>query len=123
MIGEVHRVLKTRGLFILTTPNLARWVNRLLFLLGYLPVHYGCSLRYGLENRPLQSTTGPCDHMRLYTFKTLRRHLEYYGFKVFYLTSYSMGYVESNHAVRLLNKLFSIRKTLGAGMFFVAVKE
>ena len=61
--------------------------------------------------------------MRLYTFKTLRRHLEYYGFKVFYLTSYSMGYVESNHAVRLLNKLFSIRKTLGAGMFFVAVKE
>jgi len=123
MISEAHRVLKTRGLFILTTPNLASWVNRLLLLFGYLPAHYGCSLRYDLEKRPLQSATGPCDHMRLYTFKTLKRHLEYYGLRVFYSTNYSMGYVESNPAVRLLNRLFSVRKTLGAGMFFVAVKE
>ena len=61
--------------------------------------------------------------MRLYTFKTLKKHLEYYGFKILYSTSYPMGYVESNLVVRLLNKLFSVRKTLGAGMFFVAVKE
>ena len=123
MISEAHRVLRPGGLFILTTPNLASWVNRLLLFLGYLPAHYGCSLKYDLEKRPLQSASGPCDHMRIYTFKTLKKHLEYYGFKAFYSTSYSMGYVESNLAVRLLNRLFSVRKTLGAGMFFAAVKE
>uniref|UniRef100_A0A7J3YTP9 Class I SAM-dependent methyltransferase n=1 Tax=Ignisphaera aggregans TaxID=334771 RepID=A0A7J3YTP9_9CREN len=122
MISEAFRVLKRGGLFILTTPNLASWVNRLLILFGYLPVHYGCSLKYELEKRPLQSTVDPCEHVRLYTFKTLKKHLEVYGFRVVHSTSYSMGYVTSNPIVRTLNKLFSIRKTLGAGMFFVATK-
>jgi len=58
-----------------------------------------------LKKDLLQSTIGPCDHIRLYTFKTLRRHLEYYGFKVFYSTSYPMGYVESNLAIRLTSYL------------------
>lgn len=123
MISEAYRVLKTKGLFILTTPNLASWVNRLLLLFGYLPYHYGCSLKHGLEKRPLQSTSGPCEHMRLYTFKTLQRHLEVCGFKVTHSTSYSMAYMTSNSIVSAFNKLFSTRKTLGAGMFFVAVKE
>jgi ubiquinone/menaquinone biosynthesis C-methylase UbiE len=54
VISEAYRVLKQKGLFILTTPNLASWVNRLLLLFGYLPFHYGCSLKYDLERRPLQ---------------------------------------------------------------------
>jgi ubiquinone/menaquinone biosynthesis C-methylase UbiE len=123
MISEAYRVLKTKGLFFLTTPNLASWVNRLLLLFGYLPVHYGCSLKHDLERRPLQSASGPCKHMRLYTFKTLKKHLEVYGFRVVHSTSYSMAYITSNSMVSAFNKLFSIRKTLGAGMFFVAVKE
>ena len=122
MINEAHRVLKPNGLFILTTPNLASWVNRLLILFGYLPVHYGCSLKHELEKRPLQSMVGPCEHVRLYTFKTLKRHLEIYGFRVVHSTSYSMGYVTTNPVVSALNNLFSIRKTLGTGMFFVAAK-
>ncbi|MBS7612450.1 class I SAM-dependent methyltransferase [Candidatus Bathyarchaeota archaeon] len=123
MISEAYRVLKTKGLFVLTTPNLASWVNRLLLLFGYLPYHYGCSLKYGFEKRPLQSAYGPCEHMRLYTFKTLKKHLEFYGFRMVYSTSYSMGYVTSNPIVNAFNKLFCIRKTLGAGIFFAAVKE
>jgi len=61
--------------------------------------------------------------MRLYTFKTLKKYLEVYGFRVAHSTSYLMAYVTSNPIVSAFNKLFSIRKTLGAGMFFVAVKE
>jgi hypothetical protein len=30
-------------------------------------------LKYDLEKRPLQSAFGPCEHTRLYTFKTLRK--------------------------------------------------
>jgi len=123
MVSEAYRVTKKGGLFILTTPNLASWVNRLLLLFGYLPVHYGCSLKYDVERRPLQKACDLCEHIRLYTFNTLKRHLEATGFKVIYSTNYSMGYVASSFMVRVLDKLFSIRKTLGAGMFFVAVKQ
>jgi len=123
MIAEAYRVLKKEGLFILTTPNLASWVNRLMLLFGYLPVHYGCSLKYDLEKRPLQSASGPCEHIRLYTFKTLKKHLETYGFKVIYSTCYPIGYVSSHFVIKMLNRIFSIRKTLGTGMLFVAVKE
>jgi hypothetical protein len=34
-----------------------------------------------------------------------------------------MGYVSSHFVIKMLNRVFSIRKTLSAGMFFVAVKE
>jgi methionine biosynthesis protein MetW len=123
MISEVHRVLKQGGLFILTTPNLASWVNRLLLLFGYLPFHYECSIKYSLEKRPLQRTTGVSGHIRLYTFKTLEKHLESYGFRILHSTGYSMAYIKSNFVTRLLDVLFSIRKTLRAGILIIAVKK
>jgi len=121
MISEAYRVTKNGGLFILTTPNLASWINRLLLLFGYLPVCYGCSSKYDLESRPLQKGSSKAN-MRLYTFNSLRRHLEAQGFRVVYSAGHKMGYEEINFVVKGLNKLFSMKKTLSAGMFFVAVK-
>jgi methionine biosynthesis protein MetW len=43
-LDEVHRVLKPEGTFVLTTPNLAWWVNRLALLLGYQPYSMNVSL-------------------------------------------------------------------------------
>jgi SAM-dependent methyltransferase len=65
MIIEVRRVLRQGGLFILTTPNLASWVNRLLLLFGYLPFHYECSIKYSLEK------TSTKDDRCIRTYKTL----------------------------------------------------
>jgi len=106
MISEAHRVLKRNGLFILTTPNLASWVNRLLLLLGYLPAYYECSLKHDLEKRPLRSSFGLYGHMRLYTFKILEKHLKAYGFRVIYSTSHPTGYVTAKFVIRMLNSLF-----------------
>ncbi len=36
-LEETYRILKPDGIFILTTPNLAWWINRLILLLGYQP--------------------------------------------------------------------------------------
>jgi ubiquinone/menaquinone biosynthesis C-methylase UbiE len=46
LIDEAYRVLKSRGLFVLTTPNLAGRVNRLLLLFGYQSWGTEVSFRY-----------------------------------------------------------------------------
>lgn len=71
VIGEVYRVLKPKGYFILTTPNLASWINRLLLLFSYLPMYYEISQKFILERRPFQSL-GARGCMRLYTFPVLK---------------------------------------------------
>jgi len=125
LLQEAHRVLRKGGFFILTTPNPASWVNRLLLLFGYLPMHYNCSLRFELEKRPFQSKFDPlrpCTHIRLYTLKTLVKHLQLYGFRIVYLSGFSTAYTSRNIVVRILDKIFSLKKTLAAGVLVVASK-
>jgi hypothetical protein len=74
MLKEVHRVLKQRELFILSTPNLAAWANRLLLLAGKTPFYYDVS-----PKRPL-SKYG-YGHVNLYTLELLRKHLLSHGFE------------------------------------------
>jgi methionine biosynthesis protein MetW len=45
-LDEIYRVLKENGVFVLTTPNLASWQNRISLLLGYQPYATSPSLRY-----------------------------------------------------------------------------
>jgi 2-polyprenyl-3-methyl-5-hydroxy-6-metoxy-1,4-benzoquinol methylase len=124
LISEAYRVLKPNGCIIITTPNLASWVNRLLLLFGYLPFHYECSLIKELDKRPLQRSTGVVEtHVRLYTFKALANHIKSYGFKIVYLQRINLAYTSSNPIVNLFNKIFSLRKSLGAGIFLIATKQ
>jgi ubiquinone/menaquinone biosynthesis C-methylase UbiE len=125
MISEAYRVLRPAAHFILTTPNLASWVNRLLLLFGYLPVYHGLSLKYELEKRPLQEDTSyPTGHIiRQYTFKTLKTHLELYNFRVIYSTAFAQGFIENHLITKPLDKIISIKKTLGTGIFMVAIKK
>ena len=123
LISEAYRLLKRGGYFILTTPNLASWINRLLLLFGYLPFHYEDSLRYDLEKRPLQKSHGVERHMRLYTLKTLTKHLEAYGFSTLKVYSVNLAYATSNSIVRLINSILSRKKSLAPGMLVVAVKK
>lgn len=44
-ISEVYRILKPQGIFLVTTPNLGAWYNRLLFSIGILPIHYEVSFK------------------------------------------------------------------------------
>jgi len=37
VLREVYRVLKKGGHFLITTPNLAGWINRITILFGYQP--------------------------------------------------------------------------------------
>jgi len=123
LISEAYRLLKRGGYFILTTPNLASWINRLLLLFGYMPFHYEVSLKWDLEKRPLQKSYGVEGHVRLYTLKTLIKHLEAYGFSIPKVYSINLAYATSNFIIRLINLILSRKKSLAPGVLVVAVKE
>lgn len=122
LISEAWRVLKEEKIFILTTPNLASWVNRLLLLFGFLPFHYRVSPKRTCEKRPLQSSSGRVAHVRLYTLKTLRKHIESYGFRIIKVSGIDMGYTTSNPLIRFFNWFLSKRKSLAGGLLIVAKK-
>ena len=66
---EVHRVLKTRGVLVVTTPNLASLENRLRLLFGFYPEWVDYQL-------------GSSGHVRAYTPPVLRAQLVKHGFLV-----------------------------------------
>ena len=87
-LEEVNRILKTNGIFILTTPNLAMWQNRISLLLGYQPYATSPSLRYRIGH--LHGDSGPLPeeiiqgrkHISVFTLKALIRLLRLYGFDI-----------------------------------------
>jgi SAM-dependent methyltransferase len=81
LLREAYRVLKPKGYFILSTPNIASWINRLYILLGRLPRNYEVSLSVKLDCA-VKGTYRPIGHIRLYTLRALKEHLIFHGFKV-----------------------------------------
>jgi len=83
-ISEVYRVLKSQGLFLVTTPNLAAWYNRLLFSLGIMPIHYEVSFKkkYGRSYLRLGEGSKAVGHVRLFTPFALSKFLEDNGFEI-----------------------------------------
>ena len=69
-LKEIFRVLRAKGVLILTTPNLASLENRLRVLLGIQPLWVDFKL---------EKSSG---HIRAYTPSALKEQLEEVGFKV-----------------------------------------
>jgi ubiquinone/menaquinone biosynthesis C-methylase UbiE len=80
-INEAARVIKSNGFLVLSTPNLASWINRLLLLLGMQPLFSEVSTirNFGRLGRP---GSIPVGHLRLFTYEALKEFLTYYHFKI-----------------------------------------
>ncbi len=79
LLEEIHRVLKPKGVCVMTTPNLAGWPSRLALLMGYQPYPMEVSLRHeGTGKLLLKRSEGQRDHIRLFTKRAfcelLRKH-------------------------------------------------
>lgn len=88
-LSEANRVAKKGATLILTTPNLASWLNRILLLFGRQPFYLEPSLKKTLPILTYFGTTFPADlnaqpsgHLRLFTLDALRKLLKHYGFKI-----------------------------------------
>lgn len=71
-VDEIRRILKNKGVLIITTPNLASFSKRLLLLAGRNP-YQEASFSYP------KNAVG---HLREYTFDLLRDFMEFKGFEV-----------------------------------------
>jgi ubiquinone/menaquinone biosynthesis C-methylase UbiE len=84
-LREAKRVLKQEGKLILTTPNLANWFNRILFLLGYQPFFLEASTvdkTVGISfTRKLTENRIPVGHVRVFTLNAIIDLLKLHGFK------------------------------------------
>lgn len=86
---EINRVLRKKGYLILSTPNLASWMNRILLLIGRQPLFLEPSLRKTLPIINIFGHTFPNDlsilpsgHLRLYTLDALKKLLNVYNLTI-----------------------------------------
>lgn len=88
-LQEIFRITKKNGYLLLTTPNLASWLNRLLLLVGRQPWYLEPSLRrtfpifrFGSYVFPENPGSYAVGHLRLFTLDMIKKLLLHYGFKM-----------------------------------------
>jgi ubiquinone/menaquinone biosynthesis C-methylase UbiE len=126
LLREARRCLKKGGYFLITTPNMASWYNRILLLFGYpiLGIDLSNELRY---RYPLGVTSVISGHRRLYTLKALEELLKFHGFRIIRSRGYAQIWskTEPHGFLKLvyhLDKLLEKRATLAANLLILAMK-
>jgi SAM-dependent methyltransferase len=86
--GEVieHLTLKLGGHFVLSTPNLCAWYNRILMVFGVQPLFLEPSTKSKLVGagvlKKFKKEPQPVGHVRIFTFEALKDILKMHGFKI-----------------------------------------
>lgn len=92
-LKEVHRVLKPRGILILSTPNLAAWFNRFLLLFGYQPSNYTVSAEFKDVGLPkFIKKKNLWDHPRVFSANALKDLLRETDFELVKMEIINMTY-------------------------------
>ena len=84
-LKEIKRTLKSDGIFVLTTPNLASWYNRIILILGIQPYGLEASIedaRIGFKFLKRIKNSKAAGHLRLFTLAAIEDLLEFHGFKI-----------------------------------------
>ena len=78
LLRECYRVLKKRGILIVSTPNLVSWANRILVLLGIQPLFTETSIEVNLGRyfKILGQNDKTQGHLKIFTHKSLAEILE-----------------------------------------------
>ena len=124
-LSEVYGCLRKGGCFVITTPNLVSWSNRAMLLLGFEPGMYEVSFKYRVgkpfnNKRPLEASR-VMGHIRLYTYKGLKDHLELSGFEI--IKSKGAPVRATNTLVGLVDRMVSIFPSLSSDLIIMATKR
>jgi len=119
---ESRRVLKNCGLLIITTPNLAAWYNRIVFLFGYQPFFTEVSMKdktIGLSfTRKFTSNREAVGHLRVFTLKAIEEILALYNFKIEKILGGSVDYLPG--FMKPLDKIFAHFPALSSDIILIA---
>ncbi|MBD0328886.1 MAG: class I SAM-dependent methyltransferase [Thermoleophilia bacterium] len=84
LLDDIRRLLRADGLLVLSTPNLAYWVNRLLLLVGVSPlfVENSARVKLGRRFRFLGQGNDTQGHIRLFTYRAMRDLFDLQGWRL-----------------------------------------
>jgi methionine biosynthesis protein MetW len=120
-IKEVARVSKRNGFLVLSTPNLAHWLNRLLLLLGKQPLFSEVSTAKTFGRGPRSYDFLPVGHLRLFTYKALEEFLTYYRFNIVRVEG--ANYEDLPEILADFDKILSKIPSLSSNVILVASKK
>jgi len=116
ILEEAYRVLKPGGILVLTTPNLAAWLSRILLLIGKPPFHYDVSFKHNLH-KPSYG------HISLYTYNLLTKHIKTVGFEILRTRGLLMPWYRANKLVEIVTLYLSrIKTSLAPDILVIARK-
>ena len=130
-LEEVYRVLKPKGVAVVTTPNLGAWYNRWALIFGFQP-SISVSLQNPQVGKPFekafkkQSSGGSEAHIRFFPQRALEKLLIIHRFKI--LATHGSYYAKPKNShfilklMFLLDKLFSHFPSFSTDLIVEATK-
>jgi len=83
LLREIYRVLTPQGVCVLTTPNLASWLDRIaLFFFGWQPFSTSTAFNFDVGRPKFLTNRTTGKHIRVLTYRALRELLQAYDFRV-----------------------------------------
>jgi len=122
LISEVRRILKPCGYLILTTPNLASWINRIILLLGYQPCNTNVSLKKNYGRFIFHKDTKSAGHLMVFTLVAMKEFLRDNGFEIIECRGCSADIPNKGiitKVIRLVDSIITRIPNLAHGMIVV----
>ena len=127
-LDEVYRVLKSKGIFVLSTPNLASIHNRVALLFGYqpFPMSVSARLNIGRAYEPNSEHAQSLDHIRVFTLYSLKELLKIHSFKISEIKG-SCAQLPKNmrfrNLFRIIDKFFTKFPSLSYRVIIICEKQ
>jgi len=121
-LQESNRVLARDGHLLVSMPNLASWLNRLVLLFGYQPREVELSRKVSAGVHSSYDKT-PLGHIHTTTTRALEELLQYYGFSKVEITGFTPDNYEAGIPFRIVDGLLARKSSLARRFYCLAKKK